>query len=77
VTERPTFAELENRIRRDIKHFGGNLPERNSIAWSGYLAALVEWGLISASEDERLVNLLPKVEDNPAVKILLGRPDEE
>lgn len=73
----PTREELERRIRRDIEHFNGKLPERNAIAWNGYLAGLIEWGLISASDEGKLLKLLPKIEDNPAMPILLGRPDED
>ena len=51
------------------------MPESFAIAWSGYIAALIEWGLISVSEHEQLCKMLPTVEDDPSVSILLGRSD--
>jgi hypothetical protein len=68
---------LKNRIRREIDHFGGKLPERTAIGWHGYLAALIEWGLISISDHSRLSDMLPPVEDNPVKNILLGRAEDE
>jgi hypothetical protein len=75
MSEKPTFEELRNRLLADFDHFGGKLPERNALAWYGYLAALIEWGLIDVSTHSRLCNILPKTEDNPSATILLGRPD--
>ena len=76
MTEKPTFEELSNRIRADIKHFGGELPERYSIAWGGYIAALTEWDLISVGDHKRLCELMPKIDNDPVIDIALGRPDE-
>jgi hypothetical protein len=70
---KPSFEGLKDRIDEDFAHYGGTLPERAAIAWYGYLAALIEWGLVSVSEHERLVQLLPPVESNPATDILVGR----
>jgi hypothetical protein len=41
-------------------------------AWFGYLAALIEWQLISVEQHRKLVELLPPLDPNPAIKILLG-----
>ena len=73
----PTVDELRSRIQRDVDHFEGNLPPDFSVAWNGYLAALIEWGLISVSDHEELVRMLPPIEPNPAVQILLGRPETD
>jgi hypothetical protein len=61
------------------KHFGGELPEGFKLAWGGYLAALVEWGLVSADEHLRPCSLVrqTKCEDDPVVAIHLGRPADE
>ena len=75
MAERPTFEELKNRIERDMRHFDGTLPERNALVWYGYLAALIEWGQISVDEHERLTKLLPLIENNPVIPILLGREE--
>jgi hypothetical protein len=75
MAEQPTLDELRTRIQRDIDHFGGALPERHALVSDGYLAALVEWGLLSASDHFTLQAMLLRCEDNPVVSILLGRPD--
>ncbi len=66
-------AELSDRIDSDIKFFGGSLPERTTIAWRGYLAAVLEWNVISNSQYEMLLALLPPTDDDPAIAILRGR----
>lgn len=76
MVQKPTPEEIRSRIMRETGHFGGVMPERTALAWDGYLAALVEWGLISVSEHAQLCDLLPKIEDNPVLRILLGREDE-
>jgi hypothetical protein len=75
VSERPTFAELQDRIQRDVKHFGGRLPERFALVWDGYIAALLEWGLISVADHARLADMLPEIPDSPIIAVFLGRPD--
>lgn len=76
MIEKPSEGELRRRIERDISHFGGALPERTALAWSGYLAGLIEWGLLSVSEHRALSLLLPAIDNNPSVEILLGRNDD-
>jgi hypothetical protein len=66
-------AELAERIRADESHFGGMLPERFAIAWRGYLAGLLEWGVIDPPAYTELSALLPPVDDDPATAILRGR----
>jgi hypothetical protein len=65
--------ELKARIDADVRHLGGVLPERNAIAWRGYLAALLEWNLISVALHDDLLRLLPPIDDDPVVDILRGR----
>lgn len=77
MTEKPTVEEMRVRILCDVQHHAGRLPEKTAIAWSGYLAALIEWGLLSVSEHQSLCALLPKIEANPVVDILLGRSASE
>ena len=69
----PTCVELERRVRAENAHYNGAMPERTALAWHGYLAALIEFGLISVVDHDRLTQLLPGVDDNPVVAILLGR----
>jgi hypothetical protein len=73
MPEKPTFSELRDRLQADVDHYGGVLPERVAIAWSGYHAALIEWGLISIPDHDRLAELLPPIDDNPVYDILVGR----
>jgi hypothetical protein len=73
MTSRPTTVELKDRIEADISHFGGALPERAALVWDGYLAALLEWDLITPSQHKELSELLPKIDDNPVIGIFLGR----
>jgi hypothetical protein len=75
VPEQPTFAELRGRIQRDIDHFGGQLPERLALVWDGYIAGLLEWGLVSVADHARLSELLLKLPDNPVISVFLGRPE--
>jgi hypothetical protein len=66
-------GEIAYRIQADAKHFDGVLPEKYAIAWRGYLAALLEWNLISNLQYEALLDHIPPIEDDPAVAILRGR----
>jgi hypothetical protein len=70
--ERPSLEELRDRVQQSIGFYGGHIPERAALVWDGYLAALLEWGLISVSDHAELVALLPEVEDNPVLRVFLG-----
>lgn len=65
--------EIAYRIQADAIHFGGVLTEKYAIAWRGYLAAMLEWNLISNLQYESLLAHIPPIEDDPAVAILRGR----
>jgi hypothetical protein len=67
------YANLRYRLDTDVAHYGGALPDRPAVAWRGYLAAMLEWGLISVAEHDALLRLLPEIPDDPVVDILLGR----
>lgn len=76
ATKEEIEKEIETRIKADIKHFQGNLPERYALAWNGYLAGLYEWSLIERYN--YLVNLLPKIsKPDPILEIFEGRHNEE
>jgi hypothetical protein len=68
--------ELRYRIENHAAHHGGRMPERHAIAWRGYLAALLEWDQLALPAYERLLALLPKVADDPAIAILRGYDEE-
>jgi hypothetical protein len=73
MRERPTLEELKDRLQRENLHFGGVMPERVAIAWDGYLAALLEWNVISPAEHREASGMLPEISDNPVTAIFLGR----
>lgn len=70
---RDIAAELLHRIQADIEHPGGALPERTAIAGRGYLAAALEWGVITVEQYGALLARVPPVDDDPAIAILRGR----
>lgn len=72
----PHFEELKHRIQVDIDYLGGQLPEPNALVWYGYIAALIEWGLITVSEHDQLRDMLPDIPNNPVKSVLLGRSEE-
>jgi hypothetical protein len=77
---KPTPEELRERVGESIDFYGGSLPRDASIAWDGYFAALIEWGLIPADEHAMLAGLLPRDvmprgNDDPVTHILLGWDD--
>jgi len=74
MTDKPTLEELSSRIREEIDYFGGTLPEPNTLVWSGYISGLLEWGLISVNDHAELCKLLPPIDNDPTVGILLGKP---
>ncbi len=68
-----TFSDLTSKIQADIDRFGGSLPERNAIAWRGYLTALLEWSAMPVPVYRELADLIPKITDDPVTAIMLGR----
>ncbi len=67
-------SRIENRIELDLRDFNHAMPERNAIAWHAYLAGLAEWSVIDFQTYQRLVKLLPNLEQpDPVDSIILGR----
>ena len=63
------------RIQEQISYFG-SLPERHTLAWAGYLAALHEEGLLDYPHYIELTNLLPEIpEPNPIADVFIFEPD--
>jgi len=73
--EKPTFEELEDRIQRQVSV--GRMGTLDSACWRGYLAALIEWNLIPPNQHRRLIELLPKLDTDPTLPILLGPEKDE
>jgi hypothetical protein len=67
-------SELSYRIEIEIQAFGGEIPERYSLAWHGYLCGIFEWGIIDLQGYQQLIKLLPSVKSpNPIETIFSGR----
>ena len=78
ATKEEIAGELEVRIIADVKHFKGNLPERYSLAWHGYIAGLYEWSFITQEHYAKLFDILPRLsEPNPVAEIFTGREDDD
>lgn len=65
--------ELEARIRSDIASSGSRPSEAKVIFWRAYVSGLLERFVIYAGF-QRLMDLLPPLDDDPARAILTGRP---
>ncbi|MGI9056289.1 MAG: hypothetical protein ACR2F2_10870 [Pyrinomonadaceae bacterium] len=77
MTKEEIAEEIKSRILADVHALGGNLPERFSLAWHGYLAALLEWQIIEIPQYDDLFEMLPEINDpNPVTTIFSGREDE-
>jgi hypothetical protein len=68
----PTLEELRSRIQASKRYYGGTLPSDAALAWGGYLAALIEWGMLSVSDHATLNDMLPKVEGDAVLQVLGG-----
>ena len=71
MTERPQYDELAKRILEHISSAGAD-ADLVAATWYGYLAALLEWGLIEPEDHSRLYRLVPPLDPNPVVQIFLG-----
>jgi hypothetical protein len=72
MAELPTAEEMRNRLAECAKHYGGAIPPEAALVWTGYFAALLEWGLMSPSDHVALVGLLPEIPNNPVIGVFLG-----
>ena len=68
----PDEDELRSRILAHLQARPGN-PFVAAV-WNGYLASLVEWGLIDGNVHSRLSDLVPKPGSIEMIEIMLG-PD--
>jgi hypothetical protein len=68
--ENVNVDELKQRLA-DAK-MKANYDDRHACCWQGYLAALLEWGLITPSQYDHLSDEVPTNEPDPALDIFLG-----
>jgi hypothetical protein len=69
----PAPVDIGHLIQADLEYFGGAMPEKTAICWRGYLAATLEWNVITPEQYDHLVGSIPPVHDDPAIAILKGR----
>ena len=74
MQDKPSFEEINERIRQVAEFHDGKLPVEHALIWEGYIAALVEWQLISIVEHERLLRVLGRTPREPGLTVFLG-PD--
>ncbi len=67
----PTEEELANRI---VRQLSWRNTETVALIWRGYLAGLLEWGLIEVSTYGRLSKLLPKVGGKALYELFADEP---
>lgn len=73
-----TAGLLKYRIEAEIKALNGHLPERYALAWHGYLACAIEWGVIHHTSYGQLIKMLPELaKPDPIETILLGREEDD
>lgn len=78
MTEEEKTGMITSRIRADLKYFQSSLPERYALAWHGYIAGAFECGGLDIASYNKLVNLLPKINNpNPILEIFEGRHDDD
>jgi len=79
MDQKPEYQELEQRIQEHLAVCQNpTLLEDASIAWGGYVAALLEWGLIPIEDHRKLNDLLPKLSrTDPVMPIFLGVDSDE
>lgn len=68
--EKPITEELSRRI--GVVLSSDARTDLDVACWAGYIAALLEWGVISVSDHDRLSDLLPKLDPDPTQRIFLG-----
>lgn len=62
--------EIKSRMVQHIQAYPGN--EIVAAVWQGYIAGLLEWGLLNVEGHSRLVDLLPQAGRHEASAALLG-----
>jgi hypothetical protein len=68
----PTEEELRNRIIRQLSWH--SKVDTVALIWHGYLAALLEWGLIEVDVFERLSALPPEVGNKELYELFTDEP---
>ncbi len=67
---KPTKVEMLNRISRHVAHRENN--DACNLLWAGYLAACIEWGLLSPDDYHEVRKLLKPLGEDELREIFLG-----
>jgi hypothetical protein len=73
MNQKPTRDELLSRIPAHIAY--RNDEESCKLIWKGYLAALMEWGLLAPDDYHELNRMLGSNGQDVIREIFLGHPD--
>ena len=65
--EKPNRSEIEDRLKKAILN---NPNDVTYASWSGYIAAMLEWGLLSPEDHSYLLKNIP--ETSKITRALLG-----
>jgi hypothetical protein len=74
MRDRPEKEELQRRIELQLSHRAGS--ESVKLLWKGYIAALLEWGMLKVKDHDELSELLGVVGDDELKEIFLGIPGQ-
>jgi hypothetical protein len=74
MTEKPTKQELLSRMTGHIAHHNDDTTCK--LIWKGYLAALMEWGLLQADDYHELNEVAGEVGQPEIIEIFLGYPGQ-
>jgi hypothetical protein len=74
MTHKPTKAELLGRIIPHVKHHHDS--EAIILLWKGYLAALMEWGMLTSDDYHDIDNALGDVHEDLRREVFLGFPGQ-
>jgi hypothetical protein len=75
MTSMPTKSGLNNRILKHLAYRNSSNEVR--LLWKGYLAALMEWGLLSDKDYHELDNAIGEIAEDERVEIFVGIPDQD
>lgn len=77
MDRRERAAELRGRILDSVRACGEPLAREMALAWRGYLAAALEWDLVTVAQHAELSGLLPEPPGDFITHVFLGAEEED
>lgn len=77
MPEKPTYDEIYERISRHLSEKDSADRHDVAIAWEGYIAALLEWGMLTPHDHDELRKLLPETSSKAVYEIFVGFPEDD